>query len=356
MEQRVTGMVTVAVVDALEPIDVHVDRDQGLPRPSCAIDLALELHKAVAASVGAGQLVGARVGAVLSGVPAGLDRARTWVIAPAIDPCSPKNQRLAPDVSGAILSHVGLADAPTLAATAALRTVALVRGGHARVRRRARIWRDGAPANLDSERLVVAVQRWDRLKDPVGVMHSFAAHVADERTRLILAGPAPNAVADDPEGVRVLREARASWEALPAVQRRRIDIAVLPMADLDENALIVNALQRHAAVVVKKSLQEGFGLGVTEALWKARPVVATRVGGHQEQITDHRTGLLVDDPTDPQAFGAAVSDLLRNTTQSLNLGVLAREHVRRRFLADRHFVDWTAPLTAAIASPQTHAG
>ena len=77
------------------------------------------------------------------------------------------------------------------------------------------------------------------------------------------------------------------------------------MDDVDENAIIVNALQRHAAVVVQKSLVEGFGLTVTEAMWKGRPVVASKVGGIQDQITDGRDGLLVDDPYDIEGFAAA---------------------------------------------------
>jgi trehalose synthase len=147
----------------------------------------------------------------------------------------------------------------------------------------------------------------------------------------------------------VLGEARAAWRGLPARRRACIELASLPMADLDENALIVNALQRQAAVVVKKSLQEGFGLGVTEALWKARPVVASGVGGHRDQIEHRRTGLLVDDPVDLVAFGAAVGELLANPAEPLELGTAGREHVRARFLADQHFAGWTRVLAAVIA-------
>jgi trehalose synthase len=200
---------------------------------------------------------------------------------------------------------------------------------------------------------VVALGRWDRLKDPVGIIHAFAEYVDEPRVRLIVAGPTPYAVADDPEADQVLREARAAWEGLPRSQRRRVDLAVLPMADLDENALIVNALQRDAAVVLKKSLQEGFGLGVTEGMWKARPVIATRVGGQQDQIEHRRTGLLVDDPTDLAAFGAAINELLRDPGAALGLGIAAREVVRTRFLVDRHFVEWTAALRAAITEAAT---
>ena len=118
------------------------------------------------------------------------------------------------------------------------------------------------------------------------------------------------AVSDDPDARRVFAAVRAAWRALPDAQRGRVQLATLPMADVEENALIVNALQTEAEVVVKKSLQEGFGLGVTEALWKARPVVATAVGGHLDQIEHGRTGLLVDDPGDLAAFGAAVNRVL----------------------------------------------
>ena len=98
-------------------------------------------------------------------------------------------------------------------------------------------------------------------------------HGPDE-PHLVLAGPDVFAVADDPEGVEVLEETEAAWRELPPGVRRRVHLALLPMDDADENAVIVNALQRRADVVVQKSLAEGFGLTVSEAMWKARPVVA----------------------------------------------------------------------------------
>src|SRR5262249_18485853 len=141
--------------------------------------------------------------------------------------------------------------------------------------------------------LVVQVSRWDRLKDPLGVLHGFAEHVAARLDAdLILAGPTVHAVADDPEGHQVLDEVEQAWRNLPRVQRSRVHLACLPMADVEENAAIVNALQRHAAVVVQKSLQEGFGLTVTEAMWKGLPIIASAVGGVLEQIEDGRSGLL----------------------------------------------------------------
>jgi trehalose synthase len=112
------------------------------------------------------------------------------------------------------------------------------------------------------------------------------------------------------------------------------------MRDSDENATIVNALQRHAAVVTQKSLAEGFGLTVGEAMWKARPVVATRVGGIVDQIVDGVHGLLVDDPTDLPAFGRAVRRILESPSLAAKLGRQARERVRADFLGDAHLEQW----------------
>ena len=115
---------------------------------------------------------------------------------------------------------------------------------------------------------------------------------------LVLAGPVVTAVADDPEGAAVLAECRTAWHQLPHAARRRIQLACLPMREGDENAAIVNALQRHASVVVQKSLAEGFGLTVSEAMYKSRPVVASAVGGIVDQISDGDTGVLLPDPHD----------------------------------------------------------
>ena len=108
------------------------------------------------------------------------------------------------------------------------------------------------------------------------------------------------------------------------------------MADPDENASIVNAIQRHASVVVQKSLAEGFGLTVSEAMWKRRPVVAGAVGGIVDQIEDGVHGLLVEEPTDLVAFGAAVESLLRDREEAARLAQNAQQRVIDEFLGDRH--------------------
>ena len=124
---------------------------------------------------------------------------------------------------------------------------------------------------------MLQVSRWDRLKDPLGVIRGFADTSRRETdAHLVYAGPAVEAVADDPEGEEVLAEADGdlSTGSTPTTHER-VHLAALPMDDLEENAAIVNALQRDADVVVQKSLAEGFGLTVAEAMWKARPVVAS---------------------------------------------------------------------------------
>jgi trehalose synthase len=107
------------------------------------------------------------------------------------------------------------------------------------------------------------------------------------------------------------------------------------MADSEENAAIVNALQRHAAVVVQKSLEEGFGLTVAEAMWKGRPVVGSAVGGIQEQIQDEINGLLLRDPEDLTVFSRLLQRLLGDPAYAEKLGTAARERVRAEYLGIR---------------------
>ena len=109
----------------------------------------------------------------------------------------------------------------------------------------------------------------------------------------MLAGPATDSVTDDPEGAAVVGLVRDAWHQLPPAVQGRVHVASLPMTDIGENAAIVNALQRRAAVVVQKSLAEGFGLTVAEAMWKELAVFASAVGGIQDQIVDGESGVLL---------------------------------------------------------------
>jgi trehalose synthase len=259
-----------------------------------------------------------------------LDAARAFVIPPTIDPFSAKNQPLDDGCVRAILARTGL-----VACDAVDEPSAYTRedGTPGRVDRAADVIRDGPPPP-QSAPLVVQVSRWDRLKDPRGVVEGFA-RIDRARARgayLVLAGPSANGVADDPESADVLAEVAAARLRLPDDLRRRVHLASLPTADVDENAAIVNALQRHAAVIVQKSLQEGFGLTVTEAMWKRRAVVASAVGGIQDQVEDGVHGLLLADPADLDEFIAAVGQLLDDPARARRMGERGHARVLDRYI------------------------
>jgi trehalose synthase len=278
----------------------------------------------------------------------GLDPDRVTVIAPSIDAFSPKNQVMAFTTVTAVLRAAGLAADHHHVSRAVFERLD---GTTGRVSRTARMIEEHR-LRLDTP-LVVQVSRWDRLKDPLGVLAGFAEHVhaEDEHPHLVLAGPDVAAVADDPEGAEVLEEVEAAWHDLPRGVRRHVHLALLPMDDPDENAVIVNALQRRADVVVQKSLAEGFGLTVSEAMWKGRPVVASRVGGIQDQIEDGRTGWLVG-ATDLAEFGDRVTRLLADPHAAERMGEAAQARVRDHFLGPRHLGQYV-DLLERILAPST---
>lgn len=282
---------------------------------------------------------------------AGLDRERIVVIPPTIDVFSPKNLDLEPETVLAVLRATGL-----LAGEADAGAATFIRqdGTPGRVDRRTELFGSGQ-VSADTP-VVLQVSRWDTLKDPLGVIQGFADHVpTNSGAHLIYAGPAVSAVADDPEGLRVLREAIGLWERMPEEQQRRIHLASLPMDDSAENACIVNALQRHARVIAQKSLAEGFGLTVSEAMWKGRPVVASRIGGIETQVVHEETGLLLDDPRDLKAFGNAVSTLLQDPPRAQRMGERARERVRDEFTSPRSLLDYLSVLSKLLAPADTRA-
>ncbi len=270
--------------------------------------------------------------------PAWIDPASLAIVAPSIDPFTPKNEELAPDIVESALTTVGLvrpADGSVPWVGMPLESVDLVTDGEL----------------PDPETPVVTqVSRWDRMKDMVGVLEAFAHHVDPTLgAHLVLAGPSVRGVTDDPEGPEVFAETREAWESLGGDRRRRVHLATIGMSDLAANARVVNALQRHATVVVQKSLAEGFGLTVAEAMWKRRPVVASAVGGIVDQITDEREGLLVS-PNDIGAAGAAIDRLLSDAQLRATLGEAARAKVVDHFLADRHLEEYAALLASLLRS------
>jgi trehalose synthase len=276
--------------------------------------------------------------------PAWAPGGRVWVIPPSIDPFSPKNEDLDDGTVRAILTTMGVLDGVVPDGRTAF---ARSDGGLGVVARSADITGEDRPSPGDP--LVVQVSRWDRLKDMSGVMAAFARHVAPAgRGYLVLAGPAVTGVADDPEGAAVFGDCLLQWRDLPAPARARILLVTLPLNDVDENAAMVNALQRHATVIAQKSLAEGFGLTVAEGMWKARPVVGSAVGGITDQIAPG-TGILLPDPRDETAFGVAVRRLLDDPGEAGQLGRAARSYIRERYVGDVHLLRYERLFRTLIA-------
>ncbi len=269
---------------------------------------------------------------------------RYTTIWPSIDPFSPKNQDMSPETVEAILTRVGL-----IAGREGDTTFLHTDGSPGRVERMCDIVRTGPPTAPDTP-MVVQVSRWDVMKDMVGVMDAFATYVDSGRdAELVLAGPVVSAVADDPEGALVLQECWNHWRGLPHAIRRRVQLVCLPMHDLEENAAIVNALQRHATIVTQKSIAEGFGLTVAEAMLKGTAVVASAVGGIVDQVIDGETGRLIADPTDLEEFGSAICELLDDDDLRRHLGAGGRARALETHLGDTHLERWLQVINSVLA-------
>ncbi len=274
---------------------------------------------------------------------------KLWVIPPSLDPFSTKNTELTARDVAATLEVAGLVQNSHAGGSIDFNRRS---GPPGRVRARDSLVLDSGPVPATAK-VVLQVSRWDRLKDMAGVLTGFADHLdrMPSDAHLMLVGPDVRGVSDDPEGAEVLEECRAQWRSLPAAARARVHLVALPMDDAGENAHLVNALQRRASVVVQKSIVEGFGLTVTEPMWKAKAVVASAVGGIRDQIEDGRNGLLLADPTNLDGFADAVARLLHDETACARLGNGARATVRDRFLGDRHLIQYAELFEVMLGEP-----
>jgi trehalose synthase len=218
----------------------------------------------------------------------------TYLVPPSIDPFSEKNREMGVEEMLAILDRLGLP--------------------------RRGPW-------------VTQISRFDRIKDPLGVIEAFRMVRSRRRARLLLAG---GGASDDPEGAEVLAEVRER-----AAKSKDVTVLELPPGSDIE----INALQRASTVVMQKSLREGFALTVSEALWKRRAVVASAVGGIPLQILNERTGLLAR-----SIEGAALQTvrLLDNADLRHDLGAEGRAHVRENFLHTREVRDTIAVLSSLL--------
>ncbi|MFQ5896186.1 MAG: glycosyltransferase, partial [Nitrospinota bacterium] len=213
-----------------------------------------------------------------------------FIINPAIDPLSEKNCAIAPQEVDAITERLGVPrDKP----------------------------------------LLLQVSRFDRFKDPLGVIQAYQLVKKRLDCRLVLAG---GTAADDPEGEEVLAQVREAARGDPDIH-----ILLLPPTAHRE----INALQRAADVVIQKSTREGFGLTVSEAMWKGKPVVAGHAGGLILQVVYGRTGYTV---TSVEGCAYRIQLLLNHPRRRRELGYFAQEHVRARFLVTRLLADYMALL------------
>ena len=211
---------------------------------------------------------------------------RQFLIPPSIDPLSEKNRELSGNEIESVLAKYGIPqDKP----------------------------------------IITQVSRFDHLKDPIGVIRAFEMVRGSMDCRLVLAG---GTSVDDPEADKVLAEVKER-----AAGNEDIHVLSLP----PESGSEINALQRASTVVLQKSLKEGFGLTVSEALWKGKPVVASAVGGMRLQVKNRFNGLLCHGV---EGAAYALRLLLSNPEYARWLGENGREHVRRNFLITRHLKEY----------------
>ncbi len=186
--------------------------------------------------------------------------------------------------------------------------------------------------------IVTQVSRFDYLKDPMGVIEAFRRVRRTHPCRLVLAG---GPATDDPEAAEVLRRVQEASKG-----QADIHPLMLPAnSDIE-----INAIQRASAVVIQKSIREGFGLTVSEALWKGRPVVASAVGGIPMQVKHRYSGLLVHSV---EGTAHAVKKLLSSPDYAKRLGNNGREHIRQNFLVTRHLIDYLSIFLALESSGDT---
>ncbi len=171
--------------------------------------------------------------------------------------------------------------------------------------------------------LITQISRFDPWKDPLGVIEAFKKVKEEKDVRLVLCG---SMAADDPEGYKIYSEVVKKEKTLI----EKGDIILLTT----ENNILVNVLQRVSSVIIQKSTREGFGLTVTEALWKGTPVVASKVGGITLQIKDGWNGFLLD-PKDYDGFAKRIVQILKDKELAETLGKNGKEYVRENFLITR---------------------
>ncbi|RJQ63316.1 MAG: glycosyltransferase [Desulfobacteraceae bacterium] len=288
---------------------------------------------------------------------------KTSIIYPSIDPLGHKNRELSVHKLIGILTNAAMISESHPVLTPPWRHQAM------------RLQPDGrfAAANTANgmgllyRPIVTQISRWDRLKGWEPLLKAFlrlkkrapeyetknARHKQRlEIARLVFAGPDPSAVQDDPEGQEVLESLIRLYQTLDPREQESVAILTLPMASRKQNHLMVNAIQRCSTVVVQNSIEEGFGLTATEAMWKRMPVLASSACGLRQQIRDGIDGRLTRNPNDPEEIAENLNRMLSDPVSREMWGRNAQRRVHERFLVFSQVEEWLQQLAAVVAYPK----
>ncbi len=274
---------------------------------------------------------------------------RSTVVSPAIDPLSHKNRELSPHKLAGILCNAGLANSRHPVLTPPWDDQAKRLDGNGNF-----IPATEHEIGLLYRPIVSQISRWDRLKGWAPLIKGYGCLVgrlADSNSddcwarhvsvgRLILAGPDPESIQDDPQALEVLDELKELYCGLDDEVKDKIALLNLPMSSRKNNALMVNALQSCSTVVVQNSLQEGFGLTVTEAMWKRVPVLGTQACGLRSQIRDGVDGLLTHDPEDPEEIADKLTRMLSDRVRLEHMGRNGQRSVTDHSLVFKQVTHW----------------
>lgn len=277
--------------------------------------------------------------------------AKFTVIPPAIDPLSHKNRDLNIHKLVGILTNAGILPTEhTMLTPPFADRVKRLRGDGSFVP-----LAETGDFGLLSRPIVTQIFRWDRLKGFLPLMegfshlkkHSDRNHNGSARhkrrlelVRLVLAGPDPEFVKDDPEGREVLEELKQYYGSLSSDRQQDIALLLLPMSSRKENELIVNALQRCSSVIVQNSLPEGFGLTATEAMWKLVPFMGSMACELRQQVRDRVDGLLITDPEDKIGISEGLNLILAEVKKRQVWAYNAQKRVLDHFLVFNQLSRW----------------
>lgn len=292
---------------------------------------------------------------------------RASIIHPAIDPLSDKNRPLSSVRLTGVLNNSGLVwdHQPVLTPQFPETAERITPQGEFVPAREA------DQIGLLFRPVVTQISRWDRLKGFLPLVRAFVRVKRERGTfagddelhrrrldiaRLVLAGPDPSSVQDDPEGQEVLQELIAAYRDLPPELHRDVALLSLPMASRRHNALMVNALQRASSVVVQNSLEEGFGLTVTEAMWKSAAILGSSACGIRQQVRDGVDGRLVVDATDEEELAATLNEVMAASRQRSEWGRNAQRRVFDEFLIFTQIAEWLRLLVRVVEGEHATVG